>query len=293
VAALACRRAPDAAGSDAGTAPAAASADAGEFTMAQLAAATRLDATVQRLMALASEYKTALSFDRGPRLSQHTDVVAKRLEEAVAAADESLAQIRDPRDRALAGPVVAAARRWPALLRETRAELLASPQPPTRAAGELAAADDEVARALDRYRAFRASWRIVDSPVEPEPALEYLRARRALEQEEAALGRELQREPSPSDAGALDAAHARDDIQKLASAARAAASKLDEHRRVSALRFVDAEERALQALVATSSGSALEEERGRRALEYQIAKVSALEAVAEYVRLTAAGGGSR
>jgi hypothetical protein len=261
--------------------------------MAQLVDATRLDASVQRLMALASEYKTALTFDRGPRLTQHTDVVAKRLEEAVRAADESLTQIRDPRDRALAGPVVAAAKRWPALLQATRAELLASPRPPTRSADELAAADDEVARSLDRYRAFRASWRIVDSPREPEPALEYLRARRALEEKEVALGRELQREPSSPDAGALDAALARDDIQKLASSTRAAASKLDEHRRASALRFVDAEERALEALVTTSSGSALEEERGRRALEYQIAKVDALEAVAEYVRLTAAGSGSR
>jgi hypothetical protein len=263
------------------------------FTISQLVAATRLDASVQRLMALASEYKTALTYDRGPRLTEHTNIVAKRLNEAVRAADESLAQVQDPRDRDRAAPLVAAARRWPALLQATRAEPLASPRPATRAADELGALDDEVAQALERYRSFRASWRIVDSPAEPEPVLEYLRARRAIEKKETDLGNQLQRQPGPAEVAVSDPSRTRDDIRRLVSTARAAAGKLDELRRPSAIRFIDAEERALEALLATRAGAVLEEERGRQALEYQIAKVDALDAIAEYVRLTAAEGASR
>ncbi len=261
--------------------------------MADLAAATRLDARVQRLLALASEYKTALTYDQGPRLTQHTDVVATRLEEAVRGVDERLGQLHDARDRALAAPVVAAARRWPTLLRAAREELVASPRPARQAADALAAADDEVAGALERYRAFRASWSIADSPAEPEAAVEYLRARRAIEEEEAALGRELQRAAAAPAAGSPDPARSRDEIEKLVASARAAAEKLDEGRRTSALRFVEAQGRALEALLGTASGAALAEERGRRALEYQIAKVDALEAVAEYVRVTAARASPR
>jgi hypothetical protein len=294
LAALACRREPKPGANTVAVpagAPGEAPAEARVFTMADLAAATRLDARVQRLLALASEYKTALTFDRGPRLTEHTDVVARRLAEAVRAADESLRDVRDPRDRAVAEPVVAAVRRWPALLDAARTELIASPQPARRAADDLAATDDEVARALNRYRTFRASWRIVNSPAEPEAVLEYLRARRAMEEEEAALGGKVQGGASTAETGTetADKARLRAAVVGVVSTARAAAGKIDEPRKASARRFVDAQARALDALVELAAGGALEEEHGRRTLEYQMAKVDALEAAAEYVQLTHSG----
>ena len=279
--AIACRKAPESSG-DAGTPASAPAPEERLVTLADLAASTRLDAHIQRLIALAGEYKLALTFDRGPRLTEHTDLVSKRLEEALPEAERALADVRDPRDRALSDATMVAARRWPKLLRAARDELVSSPNAPTRAADALAAADDELERALGAYRAFRATWRITDSPAEPEPVLEFLRARRDLEAAEVAWGRRLRDAAGPS-AGA----GARADLEKLVARARAAAAQVDETRRSSAQRFVDAEERALMALAGMVAPAALDEQRERDALSYQIAKVGALEAVADYVALTA------
>ena len=277
----ACRKAPERSG-DAGTPVSAPAPEERLVTLADLGASTRLDARIQRLIALAGEYKLALTFDRGPRLTEHTNLVSKRLEEALPEAERALADVRDPRDRALSDATMVAARRWPKLLRAARDELVSSPNAPTRAADALAAADDELERALGAYRAFRATWRITDSPSEPEPVLEFLRARRDLEAAEAAWGRRL-RDAAGSTAGA----GARADLEKLVARARAAAARVDEARRSSAQRFVDAEERALLALAGMVAPAALDEQRERDALSYQIAKVGALEAVADYVALTA------
>ena len=285
LAAVACRKAPEGP-ADAGVPAAQETAEERLFTMADLAAATRLDARVQRAIALAGEYKLALTFDRGPRLTEHTDQVAKALDDALPTAERALADIRDPRDRALSAPIVAAARRWPAQLLAARAELLSSPHPTHRAADALAATDDEVARALDAYRAFRATWRITDSPAEPEPVLEFLRARRALEGRELEEGRRLQGASAvaPSDQAELRAA-----VDQAVAGARAAAGKLDGTRKAIAERFVDSEARALLALLGLSTPGAIDEQRERDALAYQIAKVGALEAIADYVALTAKG----
>lgn len=286
-----CRKGPDRAadpGAGPATTPPQASAPAGEHlaTMADLVAATRLDARLQRVIALAGEYKMALTFDRAPRLVEHTDQVARRLDEAVPATEQAFDDLRDPRDRALAQPLLAGARRWPALLRDARAELLASPHPATRAAEALAATDDGVARALEAYRAFRATWRITDSPPEPEEVLDFLRARRELELEEAALGRSL---PGGGSAGTGPSAEARARVDALVGRARKAASRLDEVRRTSANRFVESEAQALAALMGVAAQGSIDEQRERDALTYQIAKAGALDALAEYVALTARG----
>lgn len=277
---VACRRSP-APEPDAGAA-AAPAVEERIFTMADLVAATRLDARVQRLIALAGEYKLALTFDRGPRLSEHTDQVAKAFGEAVPAAERALADVHDPRDRSPSERIVAAARRWPALLRAARDELVASPHPSHVAADALGALDDEVARALEAYRAFRATWRIGDSPAEPEPVLQFLRARRDLESKEAAAGRRVQGGAGP----AGGPAEARADAERAIASARAACEGVDAGRRASAERYVDAEAQALRALLGLTAPDALEEQRERDALAYQIAKYGALEAIADYVALT-------
>ena len=260
-----------------------ASEPAGEHlsTMTDLVAATRLDARLQRLIALTGEYKMALTFDRAPRLTEHTDLVGKRLDEALPSAEEAFEQIRDPRDRAMAQPLIAGARRWPTLLRDARAELLSSPRPATRAAEALAATDDSMARALDAYRAFRATWRIGDSPIERGEVLEFLRARRELDLEEAELGRIL------AGAGAGGASEARARVDAVVARARKAADRVDEVRKASARRFVESEAQGLAALVGMLAPASIEEQRERDALAYQIAKAGALDALADYVALTA------
>ncbi len=264
-----------------------------DFTMADLVAATQLDASLARLSVMSTEYKMALTFDRGSRLVEHTDRLAQLLDEAAGAVDRALDQVRDPRDRSLAAPLVASAHRWPALLRDTRTELLGPPNVPTaRAAQALAAADDDVARALEAYRRFRTGWRISDAPDETRDVIAFLQARRALEAAETELGRGLHEGSRPADAGVPDLTGARGALDRLVGGAREAASRVDGERLPSAQRWVEAQARALQSLLALAAPDAIPEERGRRSLEYQVAKVEALEAVAEYTRLTARRSGA-
>ncbi len=285
---LACRKTPKEA-PDAGTftLTVAPPPTGNDFSMADLVAATQLDARLQRLLALSSEYKVALTFDRGSQLIEHTDRLAKLLDEGAAALDSSLQAIRDPRDRSLAAPLVATARRWPALLRDARAELLGPPNiHAAQAAQALSAADDDVSRALEAYRGFRAAWSISDSPDETRAVVDFLLARRALEVAEAELGRRLHRGPGKVDAGASDEPGARQALDRLVTTAREAAGRVDESRRPSSQRWVQGQARALGALVALAGPDGVPEDRARRSLEYQMAKLEALEAVADYTRLT-------
>ncbi len=284
---LACRKTTEGM-PDAGALPATSSTSGNDFTMADLVAATRVDACVARLSAFSTEYKMALTFDRGPRLVEHTDRLAKPLDEAAAATERAFDEVRDPRDRLLAAPLVTAARRWPTLLRETRTELLGPPNiPVARAAQALAAADEDMARALEAYRGFRSAWRISDAPDETPAVVEFLRVRRALELAETELGRGLQRGLFPTDGGPRDLAQARKGVDQLVTAAREVAGRVGGERQPSAQRWVEAQARALGAILALAAPGGAQEELARRSLEYQIAKVEALEAVAEYTRLTA------
>ncbi len=270
--------------------PDAGPARASGFTMADLVAATALDARVARLTLLASEYKTALTFDRGTRLLAHTDELAPKLDQASAEAGRALEAIAHPGDRALAAPVVAAAQRWPALLRAARDELLGPPNVDrARAAEALAAADAEVARALSAYRRFRASWRIADAPGEDAAVMAFLLSRRTLESAETELGSALPEGPGTSaDGGRPDFAFARRRVDGALREARAAAGRVDAARRPSAVAWVDAQGKALDAMLSMGAGAAAPEEYARLGLVYQGAKVESREAAAAYTRATAA-----
>jgi hypothetical protein len=70
--------------------------------------------------------------------------------------------------------------------------------------------------------------------------------------------------------------------------AREAAGRVDPDRREAARRFADAEGRALEAMIGLAGAPPDPRERAHRALDYQAAKVEALDAVADWTRLTLA-----
>ena len=276
-AALACRGEPSPAAADAGAAP------DRTYRMADYAAALWLDARVARLSLLASEYRAALAGSRGAALRRRTVELDARLDAAASLAGQALEAVTDPRDRVLAAPLVAAAQRWPALLRQARRERLAPARGGDDAARVLGTADAEVARALDAYRRSRNGWILVGGhPEEAGPAA-FLSSRRALEQAEARLGKRLPQ--GPAEVGP-DLRGARQGIQSSIQRARTAAEAVDPARRPAARAWVDAQGRALVALL--DLAEAREPDRLRLSLAYQAAKVEALEAVAEWARLTAA-----
>ncbi len=180
-----------------------------------------------------------------------------------------------------------AAGRWPGLLSAAVGERLSSSgAPPGPALRALAAADEDVALHLDAYRRFRSTWRLAPGPPEDEGAIVFLEARHALEAAEERLGRAL---PGPGvPGGRLDPARARAEAAEAVGRAREAAGRVDPGRREAARRFADAQGRALEAMIGLAGAPSDPRERARRALDYQAAKAEALEAVAEWTRLSAA-----
>jgi hypothetical protein len=263
------------------------SADSDRFTLTDLAAATRLDAEMAEVSFLSAEYKAALTFRRGDELQKETDQAAKNLERAVGELERAFEQVKHPRDREKAGALVAAARRWPALLAATRAELLAPTRPtPPVAAASLAETDDAVARALEDYRRFRSGWKIAGAPQETPQVTSYLEARQGLERLEGRLGGML---PGPG-APAASSKVVKDlagIVEAEVNRARLAADGVEEPRRGKARAWIDGQARALTALVAMADGGGkAPEELGRLSLAYQVAKVETLEAVAEFTQMT-------
>jgi hypothetical protein len=259
----------------------------GAFTPADVAAAETLDARLARLSLLAAEMETAVAFARGDALRARAARLAPLLEAAAAGADRALDGIRDPRDRDLAVPLVAAARRWPALLSGAVAERLSSASlPPGPALRAVSATDEEVARHLDAYRRSRSTW-LLTGPAEGEGVLLFLEARRALEAAEARLGEALPG-PGARGRGQVDPERARGEAAAAVGRAREAAGRVEPWRREAARSFVDAQERAIELLTGLAAAPPDPRERASRALGYQAAKVEALEAAAEWSRLTAA-----
>jgi len=256
--------------------------------MADYAAALALDARVARLSLLASEYRAALASSNGAALRRRTAELDARLEAAASLAEQGLEAVTDPRDRVLAAPLVAAARRWPALLRQARAERLAPARRSDAAARALGAAEAEVARALDAYRRSRNGWVLVGGlPEDPGPAA-FLSSRRVLEQAEARLGRRL---PAGPGGDGPDLRGARQAIESNLERARTAAEEVEPARRPVARAWAEAQGRALRALLDLASAG--EPDRLRLSLAYQAAKVEALEAGAEWARITADRGSGR
>jgi hypothetical protein len=262
--------------------PSAARLASDPFVMADLVAATELDVRIARQNRLASEYKMALTFDRGRALSEHTDRLTPLLDAASAELDKSFGALTHPLDRQAASPVVESMRKWPALLRDARAELLGSPKLQSAQAAEaLAGADDQIESALQQYRKTRESWKIADAPQEGPEVIAFLSERRALERLEAEMSARLV---------AGDAQGGSSTDKSVASAvarAREAADKVDPARRAAALRLVEAQGRALQALEELVSPGVGDERRGQLTLLYQGAKVDSSRAVADYTALTA------
>ncbi len=276
---VACRQRPAPQAADAGP-PAA-------FSLAALAAAAAVDARLSRLSALAARYQAEIAMAPPGRLEERTGRLDPLLDAAAAEAAAALDQIRDPRDRALAAPLVAAAGRWPALLRQARSERLAgAPGPATTG---LAALGEEVARGLEAYRRSRSGW-VLSAPPEDETAVAFSQARNELERAEARLGAAL---PAGPDAAAprFDEARARAEIDLAVRRGRAAAAVVAGDRRLAAQRWVDAQARTLEALLALAASPPDPRQRMQRSLACQDAKAEALGALAEYARLAAARAG--
>jgi hypothetical protein len=255
--------------------------------MADLAAASAFDAKMARLSLLATQYKSDLTLSDGSTLRAQTEALAPRLDQAAQELSSALEAIRNPDDRSRAARVARLAARWPALLATTRDELL-GPERRREAADGLAAVDEQIAQALVEYRSFRAGWRIADAPQETPQVLEFLRGRRELEALESKVGARLP--AGPATAVPLDPGPVRAELEAAAKRARAGIAGLDEPRRARANAWVDAQETAIRALLGLAAETA-EERRAKASLEYQAQKVAALEATAEYTRLTAVRAG--
>lgn len=274
-ASLACRPEPSPASADAGALPAV------PYRMADYAAALLLDARVARLSLIASEYRAALASAGRGALRRRTAELDARLDAAASLAERALEGITDPRDRVLAVPLVSAARQWPALLRQARAQRL-EPGGGDAAARALGTAEAEVARALDAYRRSRNGWILVGGrPEEPGPAA-FLSSRRSLEQAEARLGRRLPAGPAGE---GLDMRGVRQGIEASVRRARSAAEGVEPARRPAARAWAEAQGRALGALLDLIS--AREPDRLRISIAYQAARVDALDAAAEWARISA------
>jgi hypothetical protein len=258
------------------------------FRMADLAAATAFDAKVARLSLLAATYQSWLQV-RPDDLRARTDALAPRLEEAARDVERALAPIRNASDRVLAARLAAAVLRWPALLAAARDEALSGDRSRMAAGEALAAADGTIGAALLEYRRFRSGWAIGDAPAELPEVVRWLEARRDLERIEGALGERM-----PADGGVSLARPQgfREAVADAAGRARTGAAALDEARRGHALAWIDAQERAVGAML-DLAGAVAPAARARAALAYQSEKVAVLEAVAEYTRLTAARAAAR
>jgi hypothetical protein len=258
------------------------------FRMSDLAVAADFDVALARLSLAASDYKIAMTFDRGPSLLQAAGRIEPRLQQGVEELDQALARVVHPIDREQARALAEAVHTWPGLLRAAREELLArsgGPEGPASAA--LASADDAVAQALEAYRSFRAGWTIADAPDELPTVVTFLRARRTLEEAEGQIGRSLQQALAPG-AAPPQVERVRAAMEREIGRAREAAGGVDEGRKAAAQRWVEAQARAVEALLKIAEPATAPEERGRQTLLYERAKLDALSAAADYTHLTAA-----
>ncbi|HYQ80730.1 MAG TPA: hypothetical protein VEP68_04465 [Anaeromyxobacteraceae bacterium] len=284
LAALACRERP---APRSGTGPPSADAGLVGLTLADLAAAATVDAAFSRLSALAARYQAEIATAPLERLAERTRRLDPALDGAAAEATAAVGRIRDPGDRALAAPLLSAAERWPALLRQSRDERLAGGPGPATAG--LAALGESVSRDLDAYRRSRGGWALT-APPEDETAVAFTQARNQLERVENRIGASLPSGPGQP-APALDQPRLRGEIEVAVSRGRAAAAVVAHDRRPAAQRWVEAQARALEALLELAAAPPDPRQRLARSLAYQDAKAEALEALAEYARLVAARAG--
>lgn len=253
------------------------------FTMKDLAAATAVDARLARLSLLASDVHQALSPEPGtkPAAVVKARERAKGLVPALAAAlgdaERAVGIVAHPIDRRLADGALVAAKAY--------AERLAAAAEGTMpmGPGELFTARDALGGAITSYRASRAAWRLAA----PEPAgveREFAEARAEMQRIESGIGARTR--VAPRESGHELEAGARMTGQLAARRAKAAAERLPPPLHEPAVRYAEAEARALEAF--TGLFEAPEAERLALSRAYQEAKADALSALADYFAAIAA-----
>ncbi len=243
------------------------------FTARDLAAATELDARLAALTLASSRYLDQLG-RAGPAAARELTPAIEAAAVASAAASE---RITHPADRPAADAAVAAARKLAQTLAAFGATVAADPK--TSPAALLTARDD-LGRAVNAYRQLRSTWRM-DQPLEVGAAQDFATAK--AEMEKAEMGALQVVSVAPRDEGhKMEYTSIRLTAQAAAGRARDAAAKLDPAVRDAAARWVDAQERSVQALVALSSAAPAEQPQA--SLAYQAARAEALSALAEYAK---------
>lgn len=241
------------------------------FTARDLAAAAALDAQLAALTLESSRYLDRLT-RQGPAAARE---LTPAIEAAVVASASAAEQISHPADRPAADAAVAAARKLAQTLAAFGATLATDPKASPAA---LLTARDELGRAVNAYRQLRSGWRM-DQPLEVGAAQDFAAAK--AEMEKAEMGALQVVNVAPRDEGhKMEYTTVRLTSQAAAGRARDAAAKLDPSLRQPAARWVDAQERSVQALLALSSASPAEQPQA--SLAYQAARAEALSALAAY-----------
>jgi hypothetical protein len=243
------------------------------FRLRDLAAATALDARLAALTLEASRYLDLVG--RGD--AKGAQALLPRLDAAVAEADKALAAVTHPLDRKQADAAVAAARRFAATLASWGPTLAKDPK---ASPATVFQSRENLGRAVNQYRQARGFWKI-EAPLAVGPAQDFAEAGRELERAETQALEVSQ--VAPRDEGhKLDAGSARMSARAAAARARDAAQRLDPDLREAATRWVDAEDRSVQALMALQA--APQAQQHELSLDYQAARADALAALADLAR---------
>lgn len=248
------------------------------FTLRDLALATAVDAKAARLSLAGSELEAVL-LARDAAEKARAAALVPQVEAARAEADAAIQQVANPLDRQGAAKVQAAAREYAARL-VTAAGAPAAPLTP-----ELAAARATFGEAVAGYRESRVAWRFEGAPPPQGPERELAEARRDMEKAET--GFMARTRVAPREEGhEFDAASVRMAGQMGVQRAKAAAARLGPALQPHAARYVEAQEKVLEAVNALQASS--EADRPRLARTYHAAKAQALAALADYFAAVAA-----
>jgi hypothetical protein len=247
------------------------------FTLRDLALATAVDAKVARLSLAGSEVEAAL-LARDPAEKAKAAGLVPQVDAARAEADAAIQQVANPLDRQGAAKVQAASKEYAARL----AAAAAAPAAPLTP--ELAAARATFGEALAGYRESRAAWRF-DAPPPQGAERELAEARRDMEKAETGFMSRTRVAPR-GEGHEFDASGARMAGQMGVQRAKAAAAQLGPALQPHAVRYVEAQEKVLEAVNALQT--APEADRARLARGYHAAKAQALAALADYFAAVAA-----
>jgi hypothetical protein len=234
------------------------------FTLRDLALATAVDARAAKVALVAGDLEEV--FVGAPDLARGAGSLLGMLEIAQAELDQVARAVANPLDRTMADAVAA---RGAAYARELAAFARGGATP-----GSVAHARNAFGDAVATYHHARVGWRL-EAPERGGEERAFTEARRALEVAEASIV-----------SGAHDASALHATAPTAARRARAAAARLPPGMRDAALRWAAAQEDVLGAVVALAVAE--ERERPVASRAYQVAKVDALLALADYFAAVAA-----